>query len=893
MELKQYQTDTLATLARFFRDARVSGPKTAYETIVREPQQKQRLGRYAGDYRALEAVPHAPYVCLRLPTGGGKTLLAAHSVAIARDNWIEHDYPLVLWLVPTNTIRLQTVEALKNPRHAYRQALNDEFGGRVRVFDIADFPMIRPQDLREQACIVVGTIQTLRVSNTEGRKVYAHHEDLESHFSAVPPNAPGLERSEDGPNKGRIKYSFANLMHLHRPLMIVDEAHNAVTGLTRDMQARVNPCAIIEFTATPKLNSNILHSVSAQELKRAEMIKLPIVLAEHPDWRGAVSGAIAARQALAQKALLDTDDYIRPIVLFQAQPKDQEVTVEVLKKHLIETENIDADKIAVATGEQRELDAIDLFDPKTTIEFIITVEALKEGWDCSFAYVFCSVSRIRSATAVEQLLGRVLRMPYAKRRALPELNKAYAHVAEPEFAEAAKALVDRLVDMGFDDSEARENIENEQYELDGDGLFEHREKPAPVFRQTFEASPEAVETLRREAGDAVSVRTVEDGKVEVAVAGFLAPAVEAAIAKAVPTEVRGGFSEKARRYRAEVNPTLPPAERGEEFVAPALMAWVQHEFVFADTDRFMEDFEWSLLDFPAVLTEGEFAIRENAMEFEIDLDGERLAYSYVNEQGRLSLDAPVEGWDEVNLSVWLDRQVRQIYIPPSELLRWLRDTITHLTKVRGIAVSALWRAKYPLAQKLGAKIKSLRQEGRNKAYQLYLFAPEAKAEVSFESGFRFFKDMYFDVRKHRGGAFKFNKHFLGSDNVPAFSGKEGDGGEEFKCAQALDSLNEVEFWIRNVAQHKNSFRLPTATDFFYPDFVAKLKDGRIFVVEYKGALLAGEGNDDTNEKRVIGKKWEEQSGGKGLFLVVEKELAGRNMRDQMIGRIAETSANRH
>ena len=132
MELKGYQKETLATLARFFRDARIGGPKVAYETIVNEVAQKARLGRYAGAYRALEAVPLAPYVCLRLPTGGGKTLLAARAVAVARDNWIERDHPLVLWLVPTNTIRLQTVDALKNTRHAYRQALDEAFEGRVQ-----------------------------------------------------------------------------------------------------------------------------------------------------------------------------------------------------------------------------------------------------------------------------------------------------------------------------------------------------------------------------------------------------------------------------------------------------------------------------------------------------------------------------------------------------------------------------------------------------------------------------------------------------------------------------------------------------------------------------------------------------------------------------------------
>lgn len=342
---------------------------------------------------------------------------------------------MVLWLVPSNTIRLQTADVLKNPRHAYRQALDAAFDGRVRVFDIADFTQIRPHDICDHCCIVVGTIQTLRVSNTEGRKVYAHNENLEPHFTGLPKTLPGLE-TLDG---GGVKFSFANLMHVHRPLMIVDEAHSAVTGLTREMQSRVNPCAIIEFTATPRLNSNILHSVTAQELKLEEMIKLPIMLFEHDTWQNAVNGAIASRASLADEAEKDPD-YIRPIVLFQAQPKDQEVTVEVLKKHLMEVENVEEHKIAIATGDQRELDGINLFDPKCPIEYVITVEALKEGWDCFFAYAFCSVSRIQSAVDVEQLLGRVLRMPYAKRRKAEDLNRAYAFLSEPSFGEAARSL---------------------------------------------------------------------------------------------------------------------------------------------------------------------------------------------------------------------------------------------------------------------------------------------------------------------------------------------------------------------------------------------------------------------------------------------------------------------
>ena len=225
-----------------------------------------------------------------------------------------------------------------------------------------------------------------------------------------------------------------------------------MTGLTREMQTRVRPCAIIEFTATPRPKSNILYSVSALELKREDMIKLPIMLSEHDTWQNAVNGAIAKRAALAEAAKRDAA-YLRPIVLFQAQKKNQEITVEALKKHLTDVENIPENAIAVATGDQRELDGIDLFDPCCPIEYVITVEALKEGWDCSFAYVFCSVSRIHSATDVEQLLGRVLRMPYAKRRRTAELNRAYAYLSEPSSGASARALTDKLVAMGFEEDE--------------------------------------------------------------------------------------------------------------------------------------------------------------------------------------------------------------------------------------------------------------------------------------------------------------------------------------------------------------------------------------------------------------------------------------------------------
>jgi len=876
MKLKQYQTDTLAVLRRFLEEARTAGPRNAYEAITTEPEQARRLGRYRGDYRSLEELPDVPYVCLRLPTGGGKTVLGAHAIAAARDAWIEKDFPLVLWLVPTNIIRLQTAEALKNPRHPYRQALDEHFDGRVRVFDIADFSHIRPHDIRDNLCIVVGTIQTLRVSNTEGRNVYAHNENMEPHFTGVPRHAPGLETLESG----NIKFSFANLLHLHRPLMIVDEAHRAVTDLSRDMQARVNPCAIIEFTATPLVDSNILHSVTAQELKDEEMIKLPIVLAEHPDWQGAVNGAIVTRARLAEAAK-DEADYVRPIVLFQAQPKDEAVTVERLKRHLIDVEQIPEDRIAVATGDQRELDGIDLFDPACRIEYVITVEALKEGWDCSFAYVFCSVSRIQSTTSVEQLLGRVLRMPYAKRRKTPDLNKAYAHVSEPTFSEAANALADRLVSMGFQD-EAPEMIEVAQGHFDETGLFTPRERSRPNFRYRVSASPALYAVVKDPAVQGVALNETDEGGIEIVITGYVAPEVRDALAAAVPEPERAGFAEAAQTYQAELMPLLSPAELGQSFVAPRLVSEFQGELIFAETETLMELHKWSLLDHPARLGVGEFSIRENAQSFEIDIVGKRVVIGSGPEEKQLALPITVEGWTPENLAIWLERQLRQPDIHPSELLRWVRDCIGHLTGPRRISLDALMRAKFILANTLKATIASIRSIEQRNAYQRYLIAPEAKACISFEHGFVFKSGMFGDQKCYRG-RWRFSKHFLGPDNVPAFDGV--DQGEEFQCAQALDSLPDVKYWVRNVPRHPDAFWLPLASGKFYPDFVALLNDGRTFVVEYKGAPHAIEGNPDTDEKRTIGQFWERQCQGQGLFLMAEKMVDGRDIRAQMLDKL--------
>ena len=277
------------------------------------------------------------------------------------------------------------------------------------------------------------------------------------------------------------------------------------------------------------------------------------------------------------------------------------------------------------------------------------------------------------------------------------------------------------------------------------------------------------------------------------------------------------------------------------------------------------------------LSEAEFSVKQTGEAFEIDLDDGKIFVQHSDLSEQLAMDIDVEGWTEAGLVQWLDRKVRSQFIGQGELVAWLAAVVRHLTGPRGIPLSALMRCQYVLARKLGEKLASVLDAERASAYQTTLFDDVAQPQVSFDDGFRFFDGMYDGTRYHEG-KHRFQKHFTGWDQVPVFDGK-GVDGEEGRSAQAIDALADVEFWIRNVSRHSNSFWLPLPQSKFYPDFVAKLKDGRLLVVGYKGAQLME--NTNTAEKQAIGALWEKESKGAGLFVMVEKEKDGMNPREQL------------
>lgn len=867
LPLKQYQSNSLEALKAFLERARIAGVETAFA------RHATAFDGHTPIYRKIPGLEEVPYVCLRLPTGAGKTLLAAHSIAVAVRAYLEEDNPIVLWLVPSNTIRTQTLETLKNPAHSYRQAIDEAFNGRVSVFDISELELIRPKDLQERVCVVVGTLQTLRVDKTEGRDVYAHKEALEPHFAKVSKNHPGLERIE---GNGQIKFSFANLLHLHRPLIIMDEAHNARTKLTFGALSRVAPACIIELTATPdrdrNTGSNVLYRVSAAELKAEEMIKLPIVLTEHGNWQDAIHAALETRVHLAATAA-KSDPSIRPLLLLQAENKDKEVNVDVLEAHLVDNEGVDPKTIAIVTGAQRELDGIDLFDSACRIEIIITVQALKEGWDCSFAYVFCSVANIRSARDVEQLLGRVLRMPYARRRPVEELNRAYAHVSSPSFAQAANDLKDALVSMGFEKEEAESAIQPQQ---DWIGAATSALPLIAAPLKLITAEKPDLSALSPAEQSQIVVREDSPENIEIHITGEVTEALASKLVYALPKDEQieaQGILQTHRHYQAR---KLSPAEQKLPFQVPRLCLRVQGKLEIAERELFLDEDGWNLLNFPAALPE--FSYDNSAKRFIFDVDGDKIVWNMADSQEQSTFKEGFMGVTINDLIRWLDEKVRQRDVRQEKMLEFLRRVVASLHDTQGFDLITLLRAKFILAGVLIEKIKQYREAAYARGYQDTLFGSFAAVETSFNYAFSFDPAIY-PANWHYSGGYHFQKHYY------ALPGELKSTGEEYECAVAINSIRQVKYWVRNLSGQPNTaFWLPTSSDRFYPDFVALLEDNRLLVVEYKGADYIT--NDDSKEKRLLGELWERKSGDKGLFLMAEKkDASGRGVFDQITAKV--------
>lgn len=882
---KIYQQQVLDSVEAYFKGCHeLPSPSIAFTATT------ERLWGRGNAYHPLSGFPtDMPYFCLRVPTGGGKTWLAAKSVALVNTHLLRTEHSVILWLVPSKPIREQTLRALFDRHHPYHTALRE--AGPITVLDLDEAKSVTRATLDTSTTIIVATRQAFQVENEESRKVYQSSGALMHHFDNLSPTQRDeLLRDGEG-SESTTPCSLANVLRLRRPFVVVDEAHNSRTELAFDMLERLRPSGVLELTATPDLErtpSNVLHSVSAAELKAEEMIKLPVVLETEPNWQQCLADAIGRRDALHK--LADEEgrsgaDYLRPIVLIQSEPRRSGVETldfERVRNELITNHGIPTSEIMVATGEERGLEQIDadykkgIADPDCPVKFVITQRALAEGWDCPFAYILVSMASLSSATAVEQLLGRVLRQPGASHRDAKELNQSYAFVVSRNFAETASALRDRLVaGAGFERREVSEFVtaaRTEQARLDLEG-HAGRAVVRPVAI-TLSEKPD-LKSVPKPVRDKVSW----DGKLNTLTISTPLTEDEAEVLKASVTSetAAAAIVEAAQVSRTTaIEFFQTPAELGERFRVPQIALRMQDELQLFDDPEVLE-YPWDLSTYDAAPT-GEDLIALGANRIAsgglIDVDDEsgKITSRFLPELQRdLGLVYRPENWDEVRLATWLCRNLPEASLTHASKLTFVAKWLSEMLHRDDFTLARANLQKFLIRNLLEARIRELRKQAVNKAFQKTLLGEDAASRVAVtdQYAFEFNAQAYAPTRDydHRFGHFDFRKHFYG--RIGDF-----DSREEFECACWLDmqaQTGSIKFWVRNLVRREgSSFFLQKADGRFYPDFLCQLPDtehqpGPILAVEYKGADRWAAAEDD----RLIGGLWANLSEGLCRFVMVK------------------------
>ena len=409
-----------------------------------------------------------PHVCLKVPTGGGKTLLGV--AALER---IKQDTGFVLWIVPTKAIYEQTLKAFRTREHPYRQMLERISGGKVKLLQKDN--RFTLQDVESRLCIMMLMLPSAnRQKGKDFLKIFRNSGGYTSFFPeqddsranhALSDQHPDLEKNDTG---DCVKQSLINVLKLVRPTVILDEAHKAYGPNDQNNKEfvksvnRLNPRFVLELSATPKIGiSNILVNISGTELQAEEMIKLPIEIHsfDNSDWKHTLAETQRKLQALeteAQRLQARENRYIRPIALVRVQRTGGEqrgkgtIHSEDVRKYLARNLAVPENRIRVQSSEQKELAGEDLLSETSPVCWIITKDALKEGWDCSFAYVLALLDNTTATTAMTQMTGRIMRQPHARRiERSHALNQCYIYCYNTDVGKAVDKVKAGLENEGL------------------------------------------------------------------------------------------------------------------------------------------------------------------------------------------------------------------------------------------------------------------------------------------------------------------------------------------------------------------------------------------------------------------------------------------------------------
>ena len=511
---------------------------------------------------------------------------------------------------------------------------------------------------------------------------------------------------------------------------------------------------------------------------------------------------------------------------------------------------IPAEQIAIRTADVNELKNTDLMSPNCPIRYIITVNALKEGWDCPFAYILASLANKTSQVDVEQILGRILRLPHTSQHTQSALNMSYVLTSSNDFNNTVAHIVKGLNSAGFSDKDYRigesakpqipeqaaeqitlpapqgtskpESAEDDFSRLDGKLIgaeLERRREQA----QTPEIAPKA-DTMLDAAAEA-----------EKAYTDAIQQTGNDPVMDNLPREVR----DKVKSF--QVNPQF--REDIETLQIPQFFLKVEQSL--------FTDGSFELLD-KEMLAEG-FTLKGKAYDIDFAAADDEIREIDVREQdGGLPKVFKMESAEQRYFKEWFNNlppesRVRQCkdmmfnqlnklnMVDAAELKAYINRIVDDMDKAQ---LAAMEKAPLGCAAKIRDKIETLLEAHYRETFDKWLETERIVCTPSFRLPLAIHPTTHTDIYARS-----------------LYTAEDGDINKlEEKLIVELTALQNVRWWHRNIA--RQGFAINGFIK-HYPDILIMTQSGKLICAETKGEHLK---NDDSREKIALGQAWRTAAG---------------------------------
>ena len=872
MELKPYQHKVIKDLEAFLEyvqkhETPAKAFSTYWEDKLGVPYTPQLDGSFSGMKPYNDNIPGAVHIAVKVPTAGGKTFIAVNALHSINKHFGKGNPKAVVWLVPWSNLLQQTVNNLSNPQHPYREKLNSLFNNRVEVYEkeqLLQGANFNPSSVTEQLNIFVFNFSSLRVNSKkkDDRKVYQENGALESFRDTIVNKDLVLPETDET--------ALINVIRSLNPVVIVDESHNAESDLSKEMLQNLNPSLVLDLTATPKESSNIISFVNALALKKENMVKLPVIVYNHHKKEEVVTSALHLQrqlELLAKEEEKQTGKYIRPIILFQAQSnikgKDN-TTFQKIKEQLVKLQ-IPEEQIKIKTSTIDELKGIDLASKNSPVRYIITVNALKEGWDCPNAYILASLADKSSAVDVEQILGRVLRQPYVSKHQTALLNMSFVLTASAKFNETLENIIKGLQDAGFskDDYFAQEQAEEEltpEEILQQDLFKEPKGEYKTASDDDFDLSQ-----VEFNPNEEVTLNTIQQNNPQLAEitqqAEKQGEAFEEKLSEMEIDDHTSIFTDVMKTQPKQYSFDPKFQTDGENLKLPQFFIEKKDELKSVLFEELNED--WELLHKNKLLDGFKLSNYGTQITFD-DISKDVIKVDFDESKGTVTVAKVTARAKSILIDSILskpkDSQLKQITsmivsklgemypIKQQELSQYVSRVFENLSseQVRDVIDN-----DFIYVRKLKEKIQEFLDGYAKERFRTFVESNKIEARESF--------------------AFP-NKITPLQASIPLekslYEREDSMNTFEQKMILEITALENVKFWHRNLSRGKGFF-INGFQNNHYPDFIIKTQKNNILLLETKGDHLD---NTDSKSKRELGRVWAEKAGNNyKYFMVFDKK----------------------